>query len=111
MLTVCTETLDPPYAKREHSQVHISAYLKQTVHLVSIVQLTPAQPALTVRCKGQAPILMSVMQEGNASMSKQPITWGGKKEEGVTVALRAAILGGGRGLSRPMPLYTRNLPW
>ena len=56
--------------------------------------------------------MMSVMmQEGNASVSKQPITWGGKKEEGVTVALRVAILGGGRGLSRPMPPYTRNLPW
>jgi len=55
--------------------------------------------------------MMSVMQEGNVSTSKQPITWGEKKEEGVTVALRAANLGGGRGLSRPMPPYTRNLPW
>jgi hypothetical protein len=54
---------------------------------------------------------MNVMQEGNASLYKHPITWGGKNEEGVTVALRVAILGGGRGLSRPMPLYTQNLPW
>ena len=55
--------------------------------------------------------MMSVMQAGNASVSKQPITWGGRKEESVTVALRVAILGGGRGLSRPMPPYTRTLPW
>jgi hypothetical protein len=47
-----------------------------------------------------------MMQEGNASVSKQPITWGGKKEEDVTVALKVAILGGGRGLSRPIPSYS-----
>jgi len=52
---------------------------------------------------------MSVTQEGNESVSKQPITWGGKKEEGITVALRVAILGGGRGLRRPIPPYSQNL--
>ena len=52
---------------------------------------------------------MSVMQEGNPSVSNQPITWGGKKQEGVTVALRVAILGGGHGLSSPMR-HSRNLP-
>ena len=44
MLTICTETLDPPYAKREHSQVPVPAYLKQTAHRASTGQLTPAQP-------------------------------------------------------------------
>ena len=42
MLTVCTGTLDPPCAKREHSLVHVPAYLQQAVQLASTVQLTPA---------------------------------------------------------------------
>jgi len=62
-------------AKREHSQVHVTPYLKQPKHLASTGYFTPAQTPWTVCWKGQAPIMMSVMQEGNTSVSIQPITW------------------------------------
>jgi len=111
MLTICTETLDSPVLK-ENTAKFMLLLISSSPHIF-LLQGSLTQHSEPELCagKGQPPIMMSVMQEGNASVSKQPITWGGKREEGVTVALRVAILGGGRGLSRPMPLCTQNLPW
>jgi hypothetical protein len=98
------KTTRSPGVKREQSQVNISTYQ------VSLLQLHSSIPQY-----GAKTCMMRVMEGGSVSLVMQSITnlftWGEEEGEGVTVALRAAIPGGGRGLSRPMLLCTQNLPW